>query len=105
MPFDPTTESEWQTRKRRIDGALSAAGWTIRPWADQLDSDLLSRHAIEEHPTTEGFADYALFVSQQPLGVVEAKKVTLGPQNVLSQAQRYSRDFTHSPFQFDAYRV
>jgi type I restriction enzyme R subunit len=103
MPFDPTTESESQTRKRRIDGDLSSAGWTIRPWNPAVGS--LNHHAVEEHPAGGGFADYALYSSEQPLGVVEAKKVTLGPQNVLTQAQRYSRDFTDSPLQFGEYRV
>jgi type I restriction enzyme, R subunit len=48
-------------------------------------------HAIEEYPTANGPADYALVVDGQLLGVVEAKKVTLGPQNVLTQAERYSK--------------
>ena len=40
-------------------------------------------------------ADYALVVDGQLLGVVEAKKVTLGPQNVLTQAERYSKGIAH----------
>jgi type I restriction enzyme R subunit len=46
----------------------------------------------EEEETGNGPADYALWLnSQQLVGVVEAKKVTVGPQNVLTQAQRYAR--------------
>jgi type I restriction enzyme R subunit len=39
------------------------------------------------------------------LGVVEAKKVTLGPQNVLTQAERYSQGVTNSPLNFRGFRV
>jgi type I restriction enzyme R subunit len=37
--------------------------------------------------------------------VVEAKKVTLGPQNVLIQAERYARGVTGSPFDFAGFHV
>jgi type I site-specific restriction endonuclease len=43
---------------------LQAAGWEVEPYS----------------------------INEQPLGVVEAHKVTLGRQNVLTQAQRYARD-------------
>lgn len=36
--------------------------------------------------------------------MVEAKKLTLGPQNVLSQAERYSRGVIESPFDFGSFR-
>jgi type I restriction enzyme, R subunit len=39
-------------------------------------------------------ADYALVMDGRLVGVVGAKKLTVGPQNVLSQAQRYSRGVT-----------
>jgi type I restriction enzyme, R subunit len=39
------------------------------------------------------------------LAVVEAKKVTLGPQNVLTQAERYSRGIEESPFDFNGHRA
>ena len=47
-------------------------------------------HAVTEYPTDNGPADYALFVAGRLLGIVEAKKLTLGPQNVLTQAERYA---------------
>jgi type I restriction enzyme R subunit len=37
--------------------------------------------------------------------VVEAKKVTLGPQNVLIQAERYARGVKDSPFNFAGFHV
>ena len=46
--------------------------------------------AVEEFETAMGPADYALFDGGRCLGVAEAKKLTLGPQGVLVQAERYS---------------
>jgi type I restriction enzyme, R subunit len=51
----------------------------------------LDRCAIEEFETANGPADYALCLAGQIVGIVEAKKLTLGPQNVLLQAERYSK--------------
>ena len=61
--------------------------------------------AVEEYPTDDGPADYALFVSGQLLGVIEAKKLSLGPQNVLTQAQRYSKGAKSSSLRFGDYHV
>jgi type I site-specific restriction endonuclease len=43
-----------------------------------------------------GPADYALCMGGRIVGIVEAKKLTLGPQNVPSQAERYSKGI-HEP--------
>src|SRR5262249_39060555 len=37
--------------------------------------------------------------------IVEAKKLTLGPQNALTQAERYAKGVAGSPFDFGGYRV
>ena len=47
--------------------------------------------AIEEFETELGPADYVLADRAELLGVVEAKKLTVGPQGVLPQAERYAR--------------
>ena len=83
--------SEWLTRKRLIDGKLNAAGWRVFPFDSAKPLTRLDRCAIEEYPTATGPADYALCLRGQIVGIVEAKKLTLGPQNVLSQAERYSK--------------
>lgn len=83
--------SEWLTRKILVDKALRAAGWRVTPHRDRLALSRLDRCAIEEYPTANGPADYTLVLDGRVLGVVEAKKLSLGPQNVLVQAERYSR--------------
>jgi type I restriction enzyme R subunit len=97
--------SEWLTRKRLIDPKLKAAGWRVVPFNPARSLVAYDRCAIEEYPTDNGPADYALCVSEKILGIVEAKKLTLGPQNVLTQAERYSKGATSNPLNFHGYRV
>jgi type I restriction enzyme R subunit len=82
----PREESEWKTRKRRIDPRLDAVGWKL---GQGQTSPTPSR--TEEHETQNGPADYVLWHDRNIVAVVEAKKVTIGPQNVLTQAERYAR--------------
>lgn len=96
------TETEAETRKSRIDRKLDALGWKLVP------TGVAPRHGPfrrEEVETEDGPSDYCLYFDQRPLAVVEAKKLTLGPQNVLTQAERYSRGFSDSPFSFGAFKV
>jgi type I restriction enzyme R subunit len=105
VPSDPLHESERRTRRERIDPKLTAAGWTIIRVGAAQDPANYSKHAIEEFPTANGPADYGLMVNGTLIGVVEAKKVSLGPQGVLTQAERYARGLTSSEFDFDGLRV
>jgi type I restriction enzyme R subunit len=100
-----TTESERITRKKRIDPMLKASGWTVIPFQEGMDLSRFDKHAIEEFPTDTGPADYALVVNGKVLAVIEAKKVSLGPQNVLTQAERYASGITGSSFNFSGFRV
>jgi len=88
-----TEELEWQTRRDRINKKLQALNpaWTIIKYKENLNISSLTHHAVEEYPTANGPADYALFVKGKLLGIIEAKKVAVNPQNVLEQAKRYSR--------------
>lgn len=83
--------SEWLTRKQLIDNNLKAAGWAVTPFDAGKAITAYEKCAVEEFQTANGPADYALCLGGQIVGVVEAKKLTLGPQNVLSQAERYSK--------------
>lgn len=81
--------SEQATRKRLIDKALETAGWKpIVRYDPGVPRDLV---AFEEYPTANGPADCALFHDDEPLAIVEAKKLAVGPQNVFKQAQRCTK--------------
>ncbi len=100
-------ELEWQTRKERIDKKLRSVNpaWTIVKYRAGLNTSTLLHHAVEEYPTENGPADYALFANRNLLGIIEAKKVAVAPQNVLEQAKRYSRGTTNGAGNWNGYRV
>ena len=101
MPY----ESEWMTRKKRIDAKLKKLGWRVVAFSDALDLSSLDKVAVEELPTANGPADYGLFVVGKLLGIIEAKKVTVNPQNVLEQAKRYSAGVFAAVGEWDGLRV
>ncbi|PKL70670.1 MAG: restriction endonuclease subunit R [Methanomicrobiales archaeon HGW-Methanomicrobiales-1] len=98
-------EPEEVTRKKRIDPLLKAAGWSVVPFKNGMDISRFNKCALEEFPTANGPADYALCLDGKIIAVIEAKKVTLGPQNVLTQAERYATGIPGSPFNFSGFRV
>jgi type I restriction enzyme, R subunit len=105
MPKASPATSEYLTRKQLIDSRLRAAGWRIVPFKPGRPLSAFEHCAIEEFPTESGPADYALCVGGHILGVVEAKKLTLGPQEVLPQAERYSRGVASNPLDFNGFHV
>jgi type I restriction enzyme R subunit len=105
MPKASPGTSEYLTRKQIVDSKLRAAGWTIAPFNPNRALIAYKNCAIEEFPTESGPADYALCVDGRILGVVEAKKLTLGPQEVLPQAERYSRGLESNPLDFNGFHV
>lgn len=102
-----TEELEWQTRRDRINKKLQALSpaWNIIKYTERLNTAVLNCHAVEEFPTANGPADYALFVNGKLLGIIEAKKVGVGPQNVLEQAKRYARGTFGGQGNWHGYRV
>lgn len=103
-PATPSN-SEWLTRKLLIDGRLKALGWRVVPFDPEKALTAYDKCAIEEFPTANGPADYALCLGSQIAGILEAKKLTLGPQNVLSQAERYSKGFPQPALQAGEFGV
>ena len=100
----PNDWNEKETRKKFIDKLLTQSDWS--PIVGHSDGKKYSRGAVEEYPTTSGPSDYILFSGGRPLAAVEGKKVAVGPQNVIQQAERYSRTLEESPFLFDdGYRI
>jgi type I restriction enzyme R subunit len=105
MPLPAARDSEWVTRKALIDTALRAAGWRITPFDQGKSLNAWNACAVEEYQTATGPADYALIVGGRILGVVEAKKLSVGPQNVLVQAGRYAKGIVQDGLSFGAYSV
>lgn len=101
------SESEADTRKKRIDTRLTSSllNWKIIHNSKVKDSSLLEAHAVEEYPTETGPVDYALFVKGKLLGMIEAKKLTIGAENVLGQTKRYSRGVTQTLGEWRDYKV
>jgi type I restriction enzyme, R subunit len=97
--------SEWLTRHKRIDPLLTAAGWKVVPFDPTKSLSDYNCSAIVEYPTDNGPADYALCFGGKILGIVEAKKLSLGPQNVLTQAERYSKGASTNTLKFGSYYV
>ena len=95
---NPGNESEWLTRKRRIDPLRDAAGWPRR------QGKANTAYRSEEEETAHDPADYAFWLDDRIVGIVEAKKPTIGPQNVLTQAERYARGLNNSTFDYDGIR-
>lgn len=93
-----SSEREKLTRKSRIDPRLDRAGWPLRRGG-------AGPCRIEEYDTSAGPADYALKSDGRVVGVVEAKKLTVGPRGVLSQAERYSKGAPSTAFNFAGYHV
>lgn len=100
-------ESEWLTRKQRIDSQLRSLNpaWEIIHYSQVRDTTDLSHHAVEEYPTQNGFADYALFVQGKLLGIIEAKRVSIDAQNALEQAKRYSLGCPNTLGEWNAFRT
>ena len=99
-------ESEAQTRRKRIDPKLKEQGWSVADFDVKTPLSGWNGKAVAEFATDNGPADYALCNDGKILGVVEAKKLTIGPQNVLTQAERYSRGATMNSLHYaEGFRV
>lgn len=100
------TEKDWneyRTRKEFIDKLLIDSKWgPIIPFEEDREYEHAS---VEEYPTKTGPSDYILFHKKRALAAVEGKKVAVGPQNVLQQAQRYARGFQSNQFTFREFHL
>lgn len=100
---DKNYMSEKTTRNRFIDVSLRSSGWTsIVDFEEDKKYDFA---AVREYQTDNGPADYVLFHNGRALAAVEAKKISLGPQNVLVQAERYSKGFNDGDFDFNGHHI
>jgi type I restriction enzyme, R subunit len=80
-----------QLARDKIDAQLAASGWRVQN-KTSIDFHAGEGQAVREYTTDCGPADYVLFVGGKPVGVIEAKKETLG-QNITEveeQTEEYS---------------
>lgn len=75
-------QSEYVTRKQLIDRKLKDAGWDVVTFDASKPLAKFDRCAIEEYPTENGPADYALCVDERILGIVEGKKLSVASGGV-----------------------
>ena len=87
-----STESEADTRARRIDPALRDMGW------DTIPGSLISREDIAKGRITMGgrrenpmSCDYVLTYKGHKLATIEAKKASLGTAEGVVQAKEYAK--------------
>lgn len=76
----PPNQNPEQEARDQIDAQLRASGWAVQDKTGINFGDGEGQ-AVREYSTDTGPADYVLFVDGQPVGVIEAKKETLG-QNI-----------------------
>ncbi|MCB1234048.1 MAG: DEAD/DEAH box helicase family protein [Verrucomicrobiae bacterium] len=79
MSSSPNQNPE-QIARDRIDAQLREAGWVVQD-KTAINFSAGLGIAIREYTTDCGPADYVLFIDGKPVGVIEAKKETVG-QNI-----------------------
>ena len=74
-----------------IDEKLEQSGWVVQNVA-QLNLGAALGVAVREFPTSTGPVDYALFIDGDPVGVIEAKKSSVGENITVveEQSARYA---------------
>jgi len=87
VPPDPNSPE--QVARRHIDSMLGASGWEVQ---DRKDMNLAAAPgvAVREFQTSAGPADYLLFLGNQLVGVVEAKKAGVTLSSVEAQTREYA---------------
>lgn len=85
MAGNPNQNPE-QIARDAIDDQLRTAGWVTQT-KETINFQIGQGQAIREYTTDTGPADYVLFVDGKPVGVIEAKKETLGQTITVTEDQ------------------
>jgi type I restriction enzyme, R subunit len=75
-----------QVARDKIHAQLRAAGWIVQDKAS-VDLHAGQGQAVREYPTDTGPTNYILFVGSVPVGVIEAKKESLGHKLTVAEDQ------------------
>lgn len=80
-----------QEARKTIDSKLAEAGWLVQNY-DEINLFAAKGVAVREFRLKTGYgtADYLLFVDEQPIGVLEAKKAGHSLTGVEIQASQYA---------------
>ncbi|MEX2673424.1 MAG: type I restriction-modification enzyme R subunit C-terminal domain-containing protein [Phycisphaeraceae bacterium] len=81
-----TNQHPEQQARDAIDRLLADAGWQIQS-KDAMNVFASPGVAVRELQTTEGPADYVLFVDGEPVGIIEAKREEEGVRLTTHEAQ------------------
>jgi type I restriction enzyme R subunit len=87
VPADP--EHPEQIARRQIDAMLVASGWDVQDRA-AMNLGAAPGVAIREFQTSAGPADYLLFLRNQLVGVLEAKRAGVTLSTVEAQTRDYA---------------
>ncbi|MCB9702770.1 MAG: helicase, partial [Myxococcales bacterium] len=79
-----------QEARRQIDAMLVAAGWDVQD-KKNLNLGAAPGIAVREFQTRAGPADYLLFLGNQLVGVIEAKRVGVHLTGVEPQTREYAK--------------
>lgn len=85
-----TNQNPEQRSRDTIDDMLRKAGWSVQD-KGQLNWSAGPGVALREYQTSEGPADYVLFVDRKPVGVIEAKREERGES--LSAAEEQAEGY------------
>lgn len=84
-----------QIARDKIDKRLEEAGWSVQN-KGEVDWSKSLGVAIREYPTENGKpADYALFVNQDPIGIIEAKRDEEGYK--ITSIEEQSAGYANNP--------
>jgi len=86
-----------QIARDAIDAQRSSAGWGVHA-KDATNFHADQGQAVCEYSTDTGPADYVLFVDGKPVGVIEAKKETLGHN--ITTVEEQSADYAAAKLRY-----
>lgn len=104
MEFN-ASKSEYLTRVKLIDPILRRTKWSVVGYNSSKTLDDLNNCAVREYPTENGPADYALVLDGKVTAIIEAKKMSVSPQEAIQQAERYSKGLPSNGFNFSGFHV
>ncbi len=86
-----------QIARDAIDAQLQASGWAVQSKL-AINFNEQEGQAVREYTTDSGPADYVLFVDGKPVGVIEAKKETLGHK--ITAVEDQTADYASSKLKY-----